>query len=241
MNIYIGFDSTNYGQQLAHDICKRSIERFCKIKINTLIRSDLINKKIYNRTDNTGATEFTYTRFLVPFLNNYNGWALFCDSDFLWLKDPTVLFEINYDQNIAVYCVKHDYTNCNNNIKMDGRQQEWYPRKNWSSLMLFNCSHPYVIRNLTPENINTKSPAWLHRMMWCEDSMIGNIDKKYNYLVGYYNNLDIKDIGALHFTDGGPWHLGYENVIYGDLWLNMLSDNETCKLFNDKCINCITK
>jgi hypothetical protein len=225
-SIFIGFDSSNYGQQLAHDVCKRSIQKINKtIKINTLVKRELEIKKIYKRSDNTGATEFTYTRFLVPYLCGYKGWALFCDSDFLWLKDPSEII-MNYDKNIAVYCVQHNYTQCNGKLKMDGQQQEWYPRKNWSSLMLFNCEHPSIIINLTPENINTKSPSWLHRMEWCDDNMIGNIDIKYNYLVDYYNDMEINDIGALHFTDGGPWHPLYRNVTYGDIWLEYLTEEE---------------
>lgn len=233
MNIFIGFDSSNYGQQLAHNVCKRSIQKINKtIKINTLVKRELEIKKIYKRIDNTGATEFTYTRFLVPYLCGYKGWALFCDSDFLWLKDPTEIIE-NYDKNIAVYCVQHNYTQCNGKLKMDGQQQEWYPRKNWSSLMLFNCEHPSIIINLTPENVNIKSPSWLHRMEWCKDNEIGNINKKYNYLVDYYNDMDINEIGALHFTDGGPWHPLYKNVSFGEYWLEYLTEEEKQKLIID--------
>jgi hypothetical protein len=92
--------------------------------------------------------------------------------------------------------------------------------------MLFNCEHPNVKLNLTPENINTKPPSWLHRMEWCNDNMIGSIDKKYNYLVDYYNDMDINEIGALHFTDGGPWHPLYMNVTFGYLWLEYLTEEE---------------
>ena len=120
-----------------------------------------------------------------------------------------------------------EYTNCNDNVKMDGRKQEWYPRKNWSSLMLFNCSHPDM-KNLTIENVNTKSPKWLHRMEYCDDSNIGSLPIDYNYLVNYYDTNKFK---ALHFTDGGPWHENYKNVIYGDLWLEYLNKEEYIKLY----------
>ena len=80
-NIYIGFDSSNYGQQLAFDVCKRSILKMCsdpsKINIIQLIKKDLIDLGLFKRTDKDGATEFTYTRFLVPHLNYFKGHAIF--------------------------------------------------------------------------------------------------------------------------------------------------------------------
>ena len=233
MNIYIGFDSTDYGQQLAFDVCKRSMLKYNnKLNINGLYLKDLKQQNIYYRNDNTGSTEFTYTRFLVPYLNNYKGWALFCDSDFLWFCDPIELLNKYKDNNKAILCVKHNYNNCNDNIKMNGLKQEWYPRKNWSSLMLFNCSHP-DIKKLNIKNVNEQSPKWLHRMEYCDDCNIGEIPKEYNYLVNYYNDTNIKDIKALHFTDGGPWHDNYRNVIYGDLWINYLNPLEKLKLFHN--------
>ena len=109
---------------------------------------------------------------------------------------------------------------------MDERPQEYYPRKNWSSLMLFNCSHPST-KNLSLENVSTQTPAWLHRMQWAKDEEIGEIHKSYNYLVGYYDDNNMK---ALHYTDGGPWHPGYENVEHGDKWLTYLSEDEKNKM-----------
>ena len=136
--IYIGFDSTNYGQQLAFDVCKKSIEKYNKnIEVIKLVKKDLEDQGLFWRKDTTGVTEFTYTRFLVPYLNNYEGWALFCDSDFLWTCDINEVFEKYSDEKYAVSCVKHTYKNCFAKTKMDGRPQEFYPRKNWSSLMLF--------------------------------------------------------------------------------------------------------
>ena len=226
--VYIGFDSTNFGQELAYEVCKRSIRKYNEnVEVIKIVRKDLIDKKLFWREDNTGVTEFTYTRFLVPYLNNYQGWALFCDSDFLWTCDVEDVFKKYANEKNAVSCVKHDYTNCHGKTKMDGRPQEYYPRKNWSSLMLFNCSHP-DIKNLTIENVNTKSPKWLHRMEYCDDNNIGTIPIEYNYLVNYYNTNNYK---ALHFTDGGPWHEKYRDVMYGNLWLEYLSKKEYKLLF----------
>lgn len=230
-NIYIGFDSSNYGQTIAWEVCKRSILKNCsdtsKINIIKLVKSELINDGIFKRTDKDGSTEFTYTRFFIPFLNNYEGYAIFVDSDFLWECDVIELFEKYTDPKSAVSCVKHKYTNCNGKFKMDGKKQEWYPKKNWSSLMIFNCSHNNVKQNLTLENANKKSAKWLHRMMWCEEDEILEIPRSYNYLVDYYEDGPIK---ALHYTDGGPWHPGYENVTYGDRWLKYTSEEEKEKI-----------
>ena len=152
--VYVGFDSTNYGQQLAFDVCKRSIEKYNKdIEVIKLVRQEMIDQKLFWRKDNTGVTEFTYTRFLVPYLNNYQGWALFCDSDFLWTCDINEVFEKYANEKHAVSCVMHQYKNCHGKTKMDGRPQEFYPRKNWSSLLLYNCSHPSV-KNLTLDIIS---------------------------------------------------------------------------------------
>ena len=173
LKIYIGVDTKNKGQLLAYEICKRSIQKYSNIEIIPLIKKELEKKKLFYRKNNDGSTEFTYTRFLVPYLNDYKDYAIFCDSDFLWNCDPKELLEY-IDENKTISCVKHNYENCKtkNNTKMDGLKQEYYPRKNWSSLILFNCSKCKIL-NL--ENINNKSPKWLHRFEWIEDIKIGEI------------------------------------------------------------------
>jgi hypothetical protein len=211
--IYIGYDST---QDEAFDVCKLSIRKYNKnIKIIPIMKKYLQKQDLYWRNDDQNtSTEFSYTRFLVPYLNNYKGWALFCDSDFLWRCDINELFE-NLDNKIAVKCVQHDYKP-KSLLKMNNKLQSSYPRKNWSSLMLFNCEHSSC-KNLDIHNINTKTGSWLHQMKWCLDNEIGNLDKTYNYLVGYY---DFPNPKAVHFTDGGPWHYGYENVEFSKEWIS---------------------
>lgn len=226
LNIFIGFDSSNYGQELAYEVCKRSIEKNCKNKhklvFHKMVKSEMIERNIFKRTDKDGATEFTYTRFFVPYLSGYKGYSLFCDSDFLWLCDVEELFNQYIDESKALSCVYHQYKNCNDCLKMDNQVQQWYPRKNWSSLILFNNSHPSTCK-LTLDIVNTQSPAWLHRFEWANDDEIIEIPKDYNYLVDYYYDGNIK---ALHYTDGGPWHPEYENVSYGNLWLEYLNVEE---------------
>ncbi len=225
--IYIGYDSSNLGQQLAYDVCFKSIKyKNNKIKVFSLNRQKLIEENIFTRQNNDGATQFTYTRFLVPYLQNYTGWALFCDSDFLWLCDPQEIFDTYFDNKYAVYCVKHQIEFFKDSYKMNNQKQSWYPKKNWSSLMLFNCSHP-SIKNLNLETVNNQSGSWLHRFEWCLDSEVGEISFKYNYLVGYYKDNTYK---AIHYTDGGPWHPGYEQGELSELWLNILDQDDKKKL-----------
>ena len=228
ITIYIGYDSANYGQQLAHDVCKKSIQKYNPdIKIVTLIKKDLEESGDFLREQKDGSTEFTYTRFLAPHLNGFEGYAIFCDSDFLWQCDPAETIQY-LEEGQAVACVKHEYVDCHGKEKMDGQKQEWYPRKNWSSLIVFDCEHPSC-KKLTKESVATESPAWLHRMTWADDNEIGSIPLAYNYLVDYYD-LPVEEIKAFHFTDGGPWHALYQDVQYGDLWLDYLTVGEYGKL-----------
>lgn len=98
---------------------------------------------------------------------------------------------------------------------MDGQKQQWYPKKNWSSLIVFNCNHAFT-RRLMPITVSESPAGYLHELNWCDSKYIGSLPHTYNYLVGYYN--DIESPKAIHFTDGGPWHPGYENVEFADKW-----------------------
>ena len=224
MKIYIGYDSSNYGQEMAYEVCKRSIYNYnSKAEVFPIKLKELREANIFNRAvDQKQSTEFTYTRFLTPYLCRYAEKGLFCDSDFLWRCDveETLKF-IRDDQSVS--CVQHEYAECKSKTKMDGLKQEWYPRKNWSSLMLFNSTHEDC-KNLTTKAVSEETPKFLHRMEWTSDENIGSIPIEYNYLVGYYEKIEPK---ALHFTDGGPWHQDYVNVEYGQEWLSYLTKKET--------------
>lgn len=221
MKVYIGYDSRqDYPPKYdkvknpCYEVCKSSILKHNKdIEIQPIILDELIGSGHYYRDiDPLASTEFTYSRFLVPFLNDYKGIAVFCDSDFLWNCDVEELLEF-YDDTDAVSCVQHDYTP-NTMTKMDGLQQTTYPRKNWSSLMMFNCEHPDT-KKLSVEVVNTESPKYLHRMSWA--SSIGSIPLTYNYLEGDYEYMENPKV--IHFTNGGPWHETWEGK-YGELWIN---------------------
>jgi len=116
----------------------------------------------------------------------------------------------------AVYCVQHDYRP-KETTKMDGAVQTVYPRKNWSSLMLFNCDHP-AVQSLTPEVVNRESGAYLHRLQWVADADIGALPVDWNWLEGWNEKPADGLPKAVHFTRGGPWFEQWQHVDYGELW-----------------------
>jgi lipopolysaccharide biosynthesis glycosyltransferase len=215
MKIYIGYDSR---ESECFDVCKHSIliNTHSSPEIHPIKLSDL---SIYNRpSDPLASTEFTYSRFLCPYLQNYKGWALFCDCDFLFLEDVTTLFNFKKNEYAVMVC-KHDYTP-STDVKMDGKTQTVYPRKNWSSLMLWNCEHPKN-KLLTPELINSQTGKFLHRFEWLEDEDIGSLPLEWNWLVGWYKEPQDGYPKALHYTEGGPWFEKYKNCEYSQIWLNV--------------------
>jgi hypothetical protein len=200
-------------------VCKFSIERRSSIPVAvTPIKLDDVRAKgLYTREgDPLASTEFTYSRFLTPALAGYSGFVLYCDCDFLWLADIAELAALA-DPSKAVQCVQHDHRPPEA-TKMDGKAQSVYPRKNWSSLMLFNCDHPSV-RALTPQVVNRETGAYLHRMRWARDADIGALPAQWNWLEGW-SPLPGSDIPkVIHFTRGGPWYDEWRNVAFADLWL----------------------
>src|SRR5581483_11431085 len=165
--VFIGWDQR---EPEAYDVAAYSLKRHASVPVDVrpIKMDDLRAKGLYTRDkDPLASTEFTYTRFLTPALAGFKGWALFCDCDFLWLGDIAGLVPFTKQSGKAVFCVHHDYTP-KETTKMDGAVQTAYPRKNWSSLMLFNCDHPSV-KKLTPEVVNRESGAYLHRMQWAAD------------------------------------------------------------------------
>lgn len=213
--VFIGWDQR---EPIAYDVAKFSLGRHASIpvEVTPIKLDDLRAQKLYWRPeDPLATTDFTYSRFLTPALAGYKGWALFCDCDFLFLGDIAGLLEYTRTPK-AVYCVQHDYTP-KDATKMDGKPQTAYPRKNWSSLMLFNCDHP-AVKTLTPEVVNTRTGAYLHRMQWAKDEEIGSLPVTWNWLEGWNEKPAQGTPNVVHFTRGGPWFPDWQNVDYGDLW-----------------------
>jgi len=219
MKVFVGYDPR---EDIAYQVCKHSIiSRNKDAEVIPLKQTELRQQQLYTRPiDKLASTEFTFTRFLVPELTNFKGWALFCDCDIIFLEDVKELFA-QADDQYAVMCAKHDYTPAEG-IKMDGQTQTIYPRKNWSSVMLINCAHPSNAV-LTQKLVNDTeiTGAYLHRFSWLKDEEVGEFSYEWNYLVGWYNTGTPK---ALHYTEGGPWFENYRNCDFHQEWKNELKD-----------------
>jgi lipopolysaccharide biosynthesis glycosyltransferase len=218
LNILIGWDSR---EKEAYEVCVKSLIHHAsrELNIQPIVRSVLMDAGEYFREQpEAGSVEFTYTRFLTPYLSDYKGWSLFIDCDFLYTKDVAELFDMA-DDKYALMCVKHDYVP-KNASKMDGQKQVLYPRKNWSSCVLWNCGHP-ANRILDPAVASTETGAYLHRFQFLTDDLIGELPLEWNWLEGEYDKPETPP-AAIHFTNGGPWFDNWQNVDYADMWRNYL-------------------
>lgn len=218
--IFIGYDSR---EDIAYQVAKHSIESTCKypeqLEIYPLKLKDLIKEGHYTRdVDPLASTEFTFSRFLLPHLTDFEGWALFIDCDFLFKTDVRKLFQLR-DDRYAVMCAQHDYTP-KEETKMDGQEQHIYPRKNWSSMVMWNCAHPSN-RAVTKELVNDPSTTgqYMHRFSWLKDEEIGILSHEWNWLVGWYKEPYDGTPKAIHYTEGGPWFKEYERCEYAIDWL----------------------
>lgn len=235
LSIFIGYDSREAvaSHVAAHSIRKRTQNdlaiKFLKhrelrksghftrpwlIKADTGDYEDLIDARPFT-------TEFSHTRFLVPSLADYQGWALFMDSDMVFLSDIRYLFKL-CDERYAVMCVQHKHIPKEGGPKMDGRLQNIYHRKNWSSFVLWNCAHPSN-KKLTKEKVNFMSGGDLHSFSWLKDHEIGALPSTYNYISGVSPRMPsmngkciLPDV--IHYTEGGPWFDECQEVPFADQW-----------------------
>jgi len=215
MKIYVGYDSR---EDIAWQVCRYSLLRHAseELPVFPLKQATLRELGLYTGPiDAKASTEFSLTRFLTPYLAAYDGWSAFVDCDFLYTADIRTLLP-TLDPGKAVYVVKHDYQP-RHAVKMDGKAQTVYPRKNWSSFMVFNGAHP-AVKALTPSLVNSENPAYLHRFSWVADDQIGELPLTWNFLEGECDPPK-KTPNAIHYTNGGPWFQEWQNVGYGDLWL----------------------
>mmetsp|Transcript_17341 Transcript_17341/g.55664 ORF Transcript_17341/g.55664 Transcript_17341/m.55664 type:complete len:302 (+) Transcript_17341:211-1116(+) len=196
-----------------------------------LMRFALQDRGIYWRIpDPKQSTEFTYQRFFVPYLANFQGWAMFCDDDFLWTGDIAELID-QLDDSKAIYCVKHDYKPTETK-KLCGVSQDAYPRKNWSSMVLYNCGHP-ANKALDLETVNREGGPFLHRFSWIEDdNLIGEVDYTWNFLTAWYKKYEDGSLPkVIHYTEGGAHFPDYREgeapyTDYHDTWLGYLREYE---------------
>lgn len=229
-SIHIGFDPRETD---GFAVTRASIARRLTqpIPVRGLVLSELRARGLYTRPTSRRdgrlwdeisaapmATEFACSRFLIPALEGYDGWALFMDCDMLVRTNLARLFS-QCDPSKAVMVVKHDHQPTAE-TKMDGQVQTRYARKNWSSVMVFNCGHP-ANRALTVDLVNSVPGRDLHGFCWLKDEEIGALDQSWNYLVGHTSPEIAPDI--VHFTDGIPSMTGYERCEYAEEWWAELS------------------
>jgi lipopolysaccharide biosynthesis glycosyltransferase len=194
-----------------HSIMRRSSKPLCFIPIAL----NNLGGLMWRERNNLQSTEFSFSRFLAPYLCNFEGWVIFMDSDVVVIDDIAKLWALR-DDRYAVMCVKHDH-NPSGDIKFLGAAQTKYEKKNWSSVMLMNCAK---CRALTPEYVNTASGLELHRFQWlANDDLIGEIPKEWNHLVTYSQG-ELADQSLLHYTEGGPYFSDYKNTKWADVWHN---------------------
>lgn len=207
--IYIGYDPR---EAIAFHVCTNSIIRQATkpVSINPLA---LCNMQDYEEKHTDGSNHFIYSRFLVPHLNDYDGWALFIDGDMILRDDISDLFDL-CDDSKAVMVVKHDYKT-QMPVKYLGARNEDYPRKNWSSVILWNCGHE-ANKQITPELIQHSSGAFLHRFTWLKDDQIGELPIEWNWLPDEFG--ENKDAKLLHYTLGTPCFHDFATTSMSDEW-----------------------
>jgi len=237
-HIFIGWDNR---EAIGAIVCKYSIlyntHNDNDLSVNFLNQRDLRNQKLYYRKSFLNAsgqyfdsldnkpfsTEFSFTRFLVPEVcrhQNLEGWALFLDGDIVVNTDIHNLFDLA-DDKYAVMCVKFNWLpDKSERYKMDGVIQTRYNKKLWSSLMLFNLSHPSV-RKLDHITVNQSTGSHLHKFKWVADRDIGPLPEEWNFVPGV--TPDHTPPMAIHYTKGGPWFEEYRDCDYSEVWIDYLN------------------
>lgn len=224
--VFIGYDGR---EPFGYEVTLRSLRRHSSIEIDArpLLAAHLRAMGLYWRpearregvrwdliSDAPMSTEFALTRFLVPALCDFDGWALFCDCDFMFREDIAELIALA-DTRYAVMVVQHDHRPASL-MKMDGQPQTVYPRKNWSSLMLWNCGHPANLM-LDLDDVNTVPGLKLHSFWWLADGLIGSLPPEWNYLVTRHSSL-VTAPKAIHFTEGTPDMPDYVDQPFAEEW-----------------------
>jgi hypothetical protein len=210
IRVFIGFDAREdvAFSVLSHSIHARATE---PVAIAPVMLSELGG--VYRRERNPlQSTDFSFSRFLTPYLCGYEGWAVFMDCDMLVLDDIAKLWRLR-DERYAVQVVKHVHVP-KEEVKFLGAVQTRYEKKNWSSVMLMNCARCTA---LTPEYVNRASGLELHQFKWLEgDHLIGEIPRAWNHLVGY--DAPRRDASLVHYTIGGPYFEAYRDCEYAGEW-----------------------
>lgn len=258
--VFIGYDSR---EPIAYDVAKHSILKRTKgnVSVHPLNQHVMRELGIYNRpVDKLGSTEFTFSRFWVPYLMDFEGLGIFIDCDFIVNCDIMEMFDLAEkafeNPNIAVAVCKHDYVP-REGAKMDNQAQHLYPRKNWSSSMVFNCKHHLNQRlGLSTLNDPNLTGKFFHRLQWLGDSIDDDVNMKeseehiaslpidFNWLSGEYKDGEHLPAGRdtpriVHYTLGGPWFTDERcwNYPYTELWLRETEEVLGRPWTRDDCVD----
>jgi hypothetical protein len=208
--VFIGYDAR---EEVAFHVLQRSIHERSSMPVNVApIRLSQL-KNIFTRERNPlQSTDFSFSRFLTPWLCDFAGWAVFMDCDMLMRDDIAKLWGLR-DPRYAVQVVKHQYQP-KDGTKFLGAVQTSYDKKNWSSVIVFNCA---ACKALTPEYVNTATGLELHQFKWlANDEKIGELPPVWNHLVGEYDKR--ASAALVHYTVGGPYFTEYRDCDFGDEW-----------------------
>ena len=219
INIFIGYDNK---ERVAYNVLSHSIiQNSTKPVAITPIALNNLKDDFVRERNSLSSTEFSFSRFMIPHLMNYQGWALFMDCDMLMFEDIAELWRMR-DDSKAIQVCKHDYVP-KQKTKFLGQTQTAYPKKNWSSFMLMNCKK---CSTLTPDYVNRASGLELHQFKWLEsEELIGELPLEWNWLVGEYEHKE--DVKNVHYTEGGPWFTDYRECDYSKDWFK---NHDECML-----------
>jgi len=217
INLFIGYDPR---EAIAFYVFCQSVlqNTTVPVKINPLALSQL---KEFNETHQDRSNDFIYSRFLTPYLSNFKGWAVFADGDMICQGDLKELIEMA-DPSKALMVVKHNYET-KASKKYLGNVNENYPRKNWSSVILWNCEHPKH-KILTPTFISKQTGKYLHRFSWLEDDEIGELPIEWNWLATEYDRNEKAKL--IHFTLGTPCFKDYQNSDMAEIWYHYYQNTQ---------------
>jgi hypothetical protein len=214
IKVFIGYDHVESvaWHTMAASIYRQSSRPVAITPVNLTNLKDIFNRP----RDPKQSNEFSFSRFLVPYLCNYKGQGIFFDCDQMLRTDIAEIFTVMEEQpDKAVYVVKHTYEP-RDDVKYLNTVQYKYPRKNWSSVVLWNCSHKKN-RAVTPQFVNEATGLQLHRFSWLENHEIGELNIKWNWLVGEYDNPP-SDVKNVHWTVGGPYFNEYKKTAFSAEW-----------------------
>ena len=220
--IYIGYDPR---EAIAYHVCANSIIRNSSRPVALIPVALNLFQGFYQEQHGDNSNHFVYTRFLVPWLMNFKGRAIFIDGDMIVRGDIAELWDMTEHGAYDVHVVKHDYET-KMTEKYMGAKNENYPRKNWSSVIVWNCGH-FPNRVLTPEFVAKQPGSFLHRFSWLQDERIGELPPEWNWLPDEYGaNADAK---LLHYTLGTPCFHEFADTPQGEEWHRERIFTEYCQ------------